>query len=76
MPAAVIPWAGDEPLERPLAPRSFRDLFSTGDETLRFLRALITGELFDNATTAERMRLHWNPFAFSLIPTAPSWPIE
>lgn len=76
MPAAVIPWAGDEPLERPLAPRSFCDLFSTGDETLRFLRALITGELFDNATTAERMRLHWNPFAFSLIPTAPSWPIE
>lgn len=76
MPPAAVPWAGDEPLERPLALRSFRDLFSTGDETLRFLRALITGELFDNAATAERMRRHWNPFAFSLIPTAPSWPIE
>ena len=76
MPPAAVPWAGDEPMDRPLALRSFRDLFSTAEETLRFLRALITGELFDDPATAERMRQHWNPLGFSLIPSAPGWPIE
>ena len=76
MPPAAVPWAGDEPMDRPRALRSFRDLFSTAEETLRFLRALITGELFDDPGTAERMRQHWNPLGFSLVPTAPGWPIE
>ncbi len=76
MPPAAVLWAGDAPLERPLALRSFRDLFSTAAETLRFLRALITGELFHDPATAERMWQHWNPLGFSLIPTAPGWPIE
>lgn len=75
-PQAAAIWARDEPLERPLALRSFRDLFSTADETLRFLRALRTGKLFENPGTAEQMWQHWNPLAFSLIPTAPGWPIE
>ncbi|MFV8833580.1 serine hydrolase [Aquisalimonas sp.] len=76
MPPAAVPWAGEAPFDRPLALRSFRDLFSTAEETLRFLRALITGALFDEPATAERMREHWNPLGFSLIPTAPGWPIE
>ncbi len=76
MPPAAAPWAGDEPLDRPLALRSFRDIFSTADETLTFLRALISGELFDDPTTAALMWQHWNPLGFSLIPTAPGWPIE
>ncbi|MBK1735505.1 serine hydrolase [Halorhodospira abdelmalekii] len=76
MPLAALPWAGDEPLHRPLALRSFRDLFSTAEETLLFMRALITGALFDVPETARLMVQHWNPFAFSLIPKAPSWPIE
>ncbi|QKT03590.1 beta-lactamase family protein [Ectothiorhodospiraceae bacterium 2226] len=76
MPPAAVPWAGDAPMDRPLALASFRDLFSTADETLTFLRALITGELFDDPATAELMWRHWNPFGFSLIPIAPGWPIE
>lgn len=76
MPPAAVPWAGDKPVDRLLALASFRDLFSTADETLTFLRALITGELFDDPATAELMWHHWNPFGFSLIPTAPGWPIE
>jgi D-alanyl-D-alanine carboxypeptidase len=76
MPPAAVPWAGDQPLEKPLALYSFRDLFSTATETLQFLRALVTGELFDDPATARLMQQNWNPFAFSLIPIAPGWPIE
>jgi D-alanyl-D-alanine carboxypeptidase len=32
----------------PQALASFRDLYSSAGETLRFLRALITGDLFDD----------------------------
>jgi D-alanyl-D-alanine carboxypeptidase len=76
MPPAAVPWAGDEPMDRPLALRSFRDVFSTAEETLRFFRALMTGDLFDDPATAQRMWQHWNPLGFSLIPTSPGWPIE
>ena len=76
MPSPALLWAGDEPLNRPLALRSFRDLFSTADETLRFLRALITGEVYDSRETAGLMWEHFNPLAFSLIPTSPGRPIE
>lgn len=76
MPSAAMLWAGDEPMDRPLALCSFRDVFSTAGETLRFFRAVITGELFDEPSTAALMWNHWNPFGFSLIPTAPGWPIE
>ncbi|WP_019623368.1 serine hydrolase domain-containing protein [Thioalkalivibrio thiocyanoxidans] len=76
MPAAATLWAGDQPLDRPLALASFRDLFSTAEETLRFLRALITGQLFDDPATAQSMWGHWNPLGFTLIPVAPGWPIE
>jgi D-alanyl-D-alanine carboxypeptidase len=52
----------------PQALASFRDLYSSAGETLRFLRALITGDLFDDKQTAGLMRAHFNPVAFSLIP--------
>lgn len=76
MPPAAVPWAGNEPFDNPLALRSFQDIFSTAAETLRFLRAVITGDLFKAPSTAELMGQHWNPLGFSLIPTAPGWPIE
>ena len=76
MPPAAVPWAGEEPLDKPQAMRSFQDLYSTAEETLKFLRALITGELFDKTATAGLMWQHWNPLGFSLIPIAPGWPIE
>lgn len=76
MPPAAVLWAGDKPMHAPLALCSSRDLFSTAGETLRFLRALVTGELFDDPATAGLMWRHWNPLGFRLVPTAPSWPIE
>lgn len=76
MPPAAMPWAGDEPFDRPQALASFGDLFSTAEDTLTFFRVLMTGELFDDPATAKLMWRHWNPFGFSLIPIAPGWPIE
>jgi D-alanyl-D-alanine carboxypeptidase len=76
-PAAV--WGVDQRLdELPGAMRSFRDLYSTADETLRFMAALVSGEAFDDPGTARLMTAHWNPLAFSLslTPVAPGWPIE
>jgi D-alanyl-D-alanine carboxypeptidase len=75
-PATV--WAGERPLEVPLAMRSFRDLCSTADDTLTFLRALVRGEVFDNPATLDIMMGNWNRFGFSLnpAPTSPPWPIE
>jgi len=76
-PAAV--WMGDERLDNHPGPmRSFRDLFSTADETIRFMAALVDGSVFDDPDTARLMTGHFNPFAFSptLRPTGPGWPIE
>jgi len=76
MPAAAVPWAGDTPMQVPMALQSFRDLFSTAEETLCFIRSLLSGTIFDDPATAGLMQQQWNPFGFSLLPIAPSWPIE
>jgi D-alanyl-D-alanine carboxypeptidase len=76
-PAAF--WAGDDRLDtKPGSLRSFRDLYSTADETLRFMAALVRGHLFDDPSTARLMTEHFNPlgFSFSLRPTGPGWPTE
>jgi D-alanyl-D-alanine carboxypeptidase len=76
-PAAF--WAGDDRLDTKPGPlRSFRDLYSTAEETLRFMAALVRGHLFDDPATARFMSGHVNPLAFSLSlrPVGPGWPIE
>lgn len=75
-PATV--WAGDQPLHVPRALRSFRDLYGTAAEVLRFMRALAEGRVFDDPATLQRMRGPWRPFGFSLNPTplGPTWPIQ
>jgi CubicO group peptidase (beta-lactamase class C family) len=77
-PATV--WFEDQPLDVPLAMRSFRDLVSTADDTLAFIRALVHGEVFDDPATLEVMKRwgSWNRFGFSLdpAPTSPTWPIQ
>lgn len=76
-PAAF--WAGDDRLDTKPGPlRSFRDLYSTLNETLRFMGALLHGGIFAQPKTAHLMSAHFNPLAFSLSlrPVGPGWPIE
>ncbi len=75
-PATV--WAGATALDRPNAMRSFRDLVSTVDDQVRFMRALATGGLFERTDTIYRMMGNWNSFPFSLnpMPKSPVWPIS
>ena len=72
-------WIGDRRLDvLTTAMRCFRDLYSTTNDSLRFMAALVTGEAFDDPATARLMTAHWNPLAFSpsLRPVAPGWPME
>ena len=71
-------WAEEQPLTIPLALHAFRDLVSTAPDTLRFMRALVHGEVFDHPTTVEEMMGPWNAFPFTLNPatTSLTWPIE
>ena len=71
-------WVDDKPANIPLALRSFGDIYSTVDDQLSFMRALMQGEVFDSPETLQRMMAHWNTFGFSLNPVrlSPGWPIE
>ncbi|TVP75482.1 MAG: class A beta-lactamase-related serine hydrolase [Gemmatimonadales bacterium] len=76
-PAAF--WMGDERLDLNPGPlRSFRDLYSTAAETVRFMAALVEGRVFDDPATGRLMTEHFNPMGFSvtLRPTGPGWPTE
>jgi len=75
-PPVVPLWHGDQQLDIPLAMKSFGDLNSTTSDLTRFLRALVSGEIFDNPSTADLMRKEWNRFGFLISPVAPGWPIE
>lgn len=80
-PESVNPatlWIDKQPMHIPLAMRSFGDLGSTVDDLLKFMRALIRGEVFDDPTTVNLMMERWHTFDFSLNPvrTSPGWPIQ
>jgi D-alanyl-D-alanine carboxypeptidase len=75
-PAAL--WAGDEVPEVPMALATIRDLNSTLDDQLAFIRALVTGRVFDDPATGGLMGERWNTFGFrlTLMPRTPTWPIQ
>ncbi len=75
-PATV--WAEEQALDIPLAMTGFRDLNSTADDLLTFMRALVRGELFDAPATLDLMMGSWNSFPVSLnpAPSRPTWPIQ
>jgi CubicO group peptidase (beta-lactamase class C family) len=76
---AATLWAGADPIERPLALRSFLDLVSTTTDTITFLRALVTGIAFEDRATAAILGDRWHRFGFALDRAAlrsPRWPIE
>jgi D-alanyl-D-alanine carboxypeptidase len=76
-PAAAL-WAGDEVLQVPLALAAVRDLNSTLDDQLTFIRALVTGRVFDDPATGGLMAERWGTFGFqlTLTPRTPNWPIQ
>lgn len=72
-------WVAKMPFDRPALIESFRDLYSTADELLIFMRALISGDLFEKPKTAGLLINNWNRFSFPLDSAAfrlPSWPIQ
>lgn len=80
-PESVTPatlWIDKQPLHIPLAMQSFGDLSSTVADLLKFMRALIQGEVFADPATANLMTRRWHTFGFSLNPvrTSPGWPIQ
>jgi D-alanyl-D-alanine carboxypeptidase len=78
-PEPATLWFGNEPMDIPLALASFRDLYSTLQDTLAFLRTLVGGEVFDDPATFELMQSRWNRFGFprdQAALRAPGWPIE
>jgi CubicO group peptidase (beta-lactamase class C family) len=77
-PATV--WFGEQPLHIPRAMRSLRQLVSTADETLTFMRALVRGDLFNDPATSELLKRRESWARFGLVvnpaPASPTWPIE
>ena len=77
VPPVATTWFKDRSLDNiPLAMISARDLNSTADDLLSFMRALIGGEVFARPSTAELMRSNWNRFGFLFSRVAPGWPME
>jgi len=78
MPEPAMLWMDDQPLQIPLAMRSFGDVVSTLDDLFKFMRGLMRGEVFGDPATRNLMVGHWNTFGFSLNPVrlSPGWPIE
>lgn len=82
-PTGVAPataWLGDRPFDdRPEAMASFGDLYCTTSDLLRFGRHLLSGELFDEPATLDRMSGRFRRFGFPRSVStlrAPGWPIE
>lgn len=78
VPTPAAFWAGDDVLDRPRCLSSLGDLYSTAEDSLAFLRAVLSGRVFDDPATAGLMQGRWNTFGFSLsrTPRSPTWPIE
>lgn len=74
-PVASV-WYRDKLLNVPEAMRCFRDLNSTASDLLAFMRALVSGKVFDDPATVNLMTGEWNQFGFALSPIGPGWPIE
>jgi D-alanyl-D-alanine carboxypeptidase len=71
-------WAGEEVPDIHQALGTVRDLYSTLDDQLAFMRALATGRVYDDPGTAQLMQGRWNTLGFqlTLMPRTPGWPIQ
>ena len=71
-------WIYDNPFTQPLWFQSFRDLYSTADDLLYFIRAIFQHEFFQHRETLELIQT-WNKFGFPRDFAGlrqPNWPIE
>ena len=78
IPEPAVVWMGDRPISQPMLLQSFRDLYSTAEDLLVFMRGLVRGELFREPDTFTLMQ-QWNRFGFPLDTAAirqPKWPME
>jgi CubicO group peptidase (beta-lactamase class C family) len=78
-PEPATLWVDDRPMDIPLFFQSSWAVYSTAEDTLSFLRALIRSEVFDDPATLPLMQRRWNRFGVPLDRAAlrlPSWPIE
>jgi D-alanyl-D-alanine carboxypeptidase len=66
-PVATDVWSNGRPLEIPKAMASFNDLYSSVDDSLTFLSALVRGELFRDSTTYPLMAEKRNRVIWPLI---------
>lgn len=72
-------WYDRKPLNIPRLLHSSWAIYSTAEDTLKFLRALVQGEAFANPGTLGLMQECWIRFGIPLDRAAarsPSWPIE
>ncbi len=72
-------WIGRKPLNIPRLMRSTWAIYSTARDTLKFMSALIHGDIFDTPETLNLMQRKWNRFGLPLDRVAlrlPTWPIE
>jgi len=78
-PEPATLWSGDQPLHLPLALRSLPSVYSTTEDCMAFLRALVRGEIFGSPSTLALMQGRWNRFVLALDAAAlrsPGWPTE
>jgi D-alanyl-D-alanine carboxypeptidase len=66
-PVATDVWSGGRPLEIPQAMASFNDLYSSVEDTLTFLTALVGGRLFTDPSTYPLMEERRNRVIWPLI---------
>jgi CubicO group peptidase (beta-lactamase class C family) len=72
-------WAGPRPIELRRLMRSFWGMYATAADTVKFLRAVVRGRVFDRRDTFQLMQARWNRFGLPLDRAAlrsPPWPIE
>lgn len=69
-------WASEKEMIIPKALTSFKDIYSTSAEMIKFMRSLLQGDLFKSKDTISKMISNWNTFGLQLIPTSPGWPIQ
>lgn len=69
-------WANDKEMIIPKALSSFKDIYSTSGEMIKFMKSLLLGDLFKSKHTTKQMISNWNTFGFQFIPTSPGWPIQ
>lgn len=78
-PEPATLWFADHVFDLPQVLTSLRSIYSTVSDQIASLRALLSGEFFDDPATLELMQQRWKRFGQPLDAAAlraPSWPIE